>query len=430
MEENKRKSRITAMFSNHFSTLVLLVFIITVIVFFILPVFLNPSHEMQFFNYVPTMNPIGNDFRDAQTILRAWNESGRTEYSGLIYPPLANIILGVFQNIDLVTGYTLITCLSLACFLLMTLVFPPLLRKKKKITTLQMLLLITGLFSYGFQFELERGQFNVITLFFCFLAIWIFHSHPKYRILAYLFLSLAIQLKVYPAIFILLLIDDWRDWKGIIKRFLGLGLFNFALLFVLGLNFFNHFIRLMSGYGTHPFIWIGNHSIISYVSQFIQLHENFELVDYAKYIQIFLFVVVLSCILLILFWSYRRNKKGVNPYLLLACTIGALIIPSTSHDYTLPLLIPAVIFLFDWFDDRLNLKPAGIGQLLLMLLLSGFYFITLFPETNKNHLILQNNFPTLLGMLVATTILAFLTFRDKPSEKIIEKKTTIKYEPG
>ncbi|PIE33382.1 hypothetical protein CSA56_11930 [candidate division KSB3 bacterium] len=39
------------------------------------------------------------------------------------------------------------------------------------------------------------------------------------------------------------------------------------------------------------------------------------------------------CLILLTFQAYRKNEKGINPFLLLVCCIGALLIPSVSHDY-------------------------------------------------------------------------------------------------
>ena len=112
----------------------------------------------------------------------------------------------------------------------------------KKYFSLALLLFITGLFSYGLQFEVERGQYNVFTFLLCMAAIYIFHYHPKYRLIAYFLFSLSIQLKLYPAIFIVMFVDDWRNWKNVILRFVGIGLFNLMLFFVMGYQTFWDFI--------------------------------------------------------------------------------------------------------------------------------------------------------------------------------------------
>ena len=84
------------------------------------------------------------------------------------------------------------------------------------------LTLVTGLFSYGFQFELKQGQWNLIAFLFSVAAIYLFHQKPKYRWAAYLLFSISVQLKLFPAIFVFTLIDDFTDWKNNAKRIIGL----------------------------------------------------------------------------------------------------------------------------------------------------------------------------------------------------------------
>ena len=112
---------------------------------------------------------------------------------------------------------------------------------------------------------MERGQFHTIALLFCIAAIYLFHKYPQYRFFAYLLFCVSIQLKIYPALFFVLFVDDWRDWKTNIKRFVTLGLVNFLLLFLLGYSYFSKFIAHMIESSTN---WLEafsvNHSIAGF----------------------------------------------------------------------------------------------------------------------------------------------------------------------
>jgi hypothetical protein len=92
----------------------------------------------------------------------------------------------------------------------------------------------------------------VFTLLLCLTSIYIFHYHPKYRLLAYILFSLSVQLKLYPAIFIVMFVDDWRDWKNVVLRFLGIGLVNLLLFFVMGYQTFQDFIRSVTAQMLNP----------------------------------------------------------------------------------------------------------------------------------------------------------------------------------
>jgi hypothetical protein len=277
-----------------------------------------------------------------------------------------------------------------------------------------MLFFITGVFSYGFQFELERGQFNVIAMAACFFAIWIFHNHNRYRFLAYFLFTISIQLKVFPAIFIIMFITDWHDWKNNIMRFLGLAAVNFALFFVLGTSVFVDFLRAIKAQSIHPSIWSGNHSIRSFVtsvSNTASQHGWTWLSDHSGLAQLAFLAIIAVCILLIMIQAYRQKQNGVNSHLLLACTIGALLIPPVSHDYKLSILAaPAAILLSDvsYFSEGAPRSRRHFVIMLLVFILSAAYSTTLFSYTHKP-LTLASNFPALIIMLVVTTCLSVIS---------------------
>ena len=112
---------------------------------------------------------------------------------------------------------------------------------------------------------------------------------------------------------------------------------------------------------------------------------------------------------------YRHRQKGMNPLLLLVCTIGALLIPSASHDYTLSLLAaPVAIFLSsNIFSIRVKNLRLRILLISLLVIFSFTYFSTLYSYTNKPYYyIFGNNFPALFMMLLIITIFSLMS---KPS---------------
>ncbi len=183
-----------------------------------------------------------------------------------LYPPLTAVLFAPLVDIPFRVAYWLIALTTLGCYVFITLAFPMRVIKEPRTLPVLMLIFITGLFSYGLQFEIERGQFNVIAVACCFAAIWICHFRRKYRYFAYCLFSLSVQLKVFPLIFIVMLIRDWRDWKGNVALCLALSAANFALLFVLGPTVFFDFLEAIARQMAHPDIWRGNHSIRTAVS--------------------------------------------------------------------------------------------------------------------------------------------------------------------
>jgi hypothetical protein len=320
------------------------------------------------------------------------------------------------------TAYTLLTMTSVVCYLFIAFFFPFWISRAKQVSPLLFLFLVSGLFSHGFQFELRQGQFNLIAMFFCWLSLWLYynHHHSHHRYLAYLFFSLSIQLKVYPAIFVVLFITDWYDWKKNLKKVVGLGLVNFALLFVLGIQTFVDFLAAIKAQAVEPFTWFGNHSIRSAVvviltskrgSELLQQFNLLWLNKHLEVIQLSLLALVVACILLILWQTYRHKQSSPNPYLILGCTLGTLLIPPVSHDYKLSLLTGSIALAF--YQDPI---PTGISfrsRLVLWPVAFLFFLIysfLLFPQTNRPPF-LNSNMPALMVLLLAIVLFSWVTQR-------------------
>lgn len=391
-------------------------FLITYFLFFVFPMFLNSSNRFQYFSeYIPAGNPIGMDIRSIHSLVRDWLVLGQYHYSdgGVWYPPFYNIFFAPLALLGEHLAYLAITFVNILSYLFLVLVIPKIIVRPKD-HSLLLLFFATGLISYGFQFELERGQYNVMVFLFCLLAVYIFHYHEKFRYFAYLLFTLAVQLKIYPAIFVVLFIKDWRDWKNNLKRLISLGLINFAALFILGYKVFIDFVRVVMfrSFG-QPMDWIGNHSIKSFVN-FLG-YNKFSLLngggllwvqEHTFALEMLLLIYFMLCFLTIIGVAYWRRENGLNTYLLLACTIGMLIIPSVSHDYKLALLAaPMSIALGD-----LALPTQTFNKMFsyfLVLVTSIAYSATLYPYKYRPGLI-ANSAPLLFVILTGITLLYLL----------------------
>ncbi len=387
---------------------ILLGFFITFIFFFLKPIFFDPSQAMQFNKYILTITPIGDDFREIVSYSSDWIQTGAVP--AILYPSFTLLFFTPFTFLGPETGYAIITLIILACYILITLILPKKINKSRDISSFAMLILVTGIFSYGLQFELERGQWNVIAIAFCLTAIYIFFNHPRYRWLAYLIFSISVQLKLFPAIFVFVLIEDWSDWKNNIKRVAGLGMLNLLALFIFGLNPILNTIRSTVGIKSfnsgRPF----NLSITSFsiflLSSNILPRKRIVLWLLANnwVLQLFFFAFLGFCFLIIFRQTYMKKLKGFNPYIFLACSIGACVIPSISFDYKLSML-PACIAIS--IPGILSFKKTenSLLNILLAFIFSLAYSSTLYSYTNKPE-ILQNDFPALLIILAICTVLS------------------------
>jgi hypothetical protein len=392
---------------------VLLGFFVSFLLFFIYPIFWSAG-TMQFPTYVPAAHPIGPDLKIFLRYITVWLAKGSQGVGPSPYPPLARLLFAPFILVKASTAYAVATLVSVLCYVLITLVLPLKTSRDRHFSTIPMFFFITGLLSYGFQFELERGQFNVIAVCFCFLAIWIYHYKPGIRTLAYVLFTVSVQLKVYPFLFVIMLIHDWRDWKHNIRRIFGLAAANAALLFVLGSAAFRESLRGMTSQMTDPYVWIGNHSVHSFATlagNYASAHGWSWLEQYARLVELASVALVLVCVFLIMLQAYRKNQQGCNSRLLLACTIAAMLLPAASQDYKLSILASpcAILFCTTPFSPPNTGMPPRRRIIFpaLMFIFSAAYSSTLFSYTNKPSL-LQNNFPALLAMLLALTCLSLV----------------------
>ncbi len=400
---------------------VILGFIAVYILLYITPVFFDPDRSMVYFNrYIPNKHPIGLDLSITMGSVEPWVTTGQSPYPALFYPPLTYILFAPMALMDYPFSYFLITLLTVLSYCILG-YFAFLQIGRGRGYSLLMLVFLSGLISYGFQFELERGQFNVITFLLCMLSLYIFHRHYQFRYLAYLLFSISIHIKLYPAIFIFLFVKDWSDWKGNLKRFAGLGLFNFALLFALGYKNFVAFINAVLVQIQSPgWSWNGNHSIQAFVFNFLRDGYNLlpdetltTLQENSGRISTILLTIILACILAVIVRAYQQNESGINPFVLLACTLGALIIP-TSNDYTLPILVAPLSIFFGALPpvNEFRNRPLAV---LTLLTISISYFSILYPFKYKPYF-MNNSFPPLFIMLLAITFLYYLRndFAQKP----------------
>ena len=389
---------------------VLATFLVVYISFFLLPVFFSKLQIQYLTKYIPDayITHIGFDIEAVVSRIQNWLLTGQSPYAdGFIgYPPLTIAIFSTLSIVGYPAYFKLMVGITVLAYLSAALIIPWALVPKRN-RTLLMLFFITGLFSYGLQFEQERGQFNLIAFAFTLFAIYIFHVHPKLRFFAYLLFSLSIQLKVYPVFFVAMFVDDWRDWRDIVKRFLGLGSVNFALLFILGHKLFLDFIRAITEYQLVESSRVENLSIKGFVYYIANdVFGKTNLFTSTGVAESFFWLLLGSCFLAVIGHAIFHKRRGLNFYLLLVCTIAALIIPSISNDYKLSILIAPVMLVFCCLPEFSHPKQRSFSTL-LVILASLAYWTTLYPATVKPEF-LGRNFPALIIILILTTILNFL----------------------
>ena len=386
-------------------------FMLAYVLYFLLPVFLSGS-SMRFPMVLPTMTPIGADLRETMTFVQAWLHGGGTPYIGTAtYPPLSYALFAPLLQIEPSVRYVLFSILTVVCFGVAALWFPLKASGEKQVTPELLLVFATGLISYGLQFELERGQANVIAVTLALAAIWLFHSGKGRDLWAYGLFSLSVQLKLYPLVFILMFVRDWRDWKSNVKRLSLLILANYVLLFALGWRISLDFVRAVRGVIVRGnLIGIRNHSIHGFVGQASQIVAAEGTPWSRAHVSLLeneILAIVAICLALLVFKAWRENARGVNAELLLACSVSALVIPTVSYDYTLATLAGPVGLLLIFLRGRDAEANRRISIGVATMLFCFAYASTLLPLNYRpGRLGLQSSLPALVVMLLAVTFMA------------------------
>jgi len=371
-------------------------------------VFFNADGMMANGNFLPAIRPIGNDLN---LILDASRSvlSGGSVYAGANkYPPLATLLFIPLTFLQGDAPFQVLTLLNYLCYAFITLIFPIRLSNHRDLPSWAWFLAAAGLYSYGLLFEIERGQFNLIAVACAFSAILIFRRMPRQRWLAYVLLTIAIQLKLYPAVFVFFFVDDWKQWKINLTRWTILGLANIFMLFILGVDTALHYIRAMTSVVASLGIndWPVSHSVASFLD-FSNYYMGINPVV-LRALQIILQVLILSITAYILRNAWLRNRL-TDAHLLLACTLTALTIPALSNDYTLSYLVGPAIYLFMNLESNHSVDGKDfpvIPVALITLCLAGTYF-----SYFQKPIPLQNHFPALLTMLICTAVLSAREWR-------------------
>jgi len=134
-------------------------------------------------------------------------------------------------------------------------------------------------------------------------------------------------------------------------------------------------------------------------------------------VQIMLYLTFAVCFGLVWWRVYRRKTATVDPYLLMMCLLGAMVVPALSNDYKLPILLPGIAILLETLKPPSRDFRRWVWQMLLVFILSTAYGFTLYSFLIKTG-VLANNLPVYMVMLVATTLLALMSQQERPAPEI------------
>lgn len=235
------------------------------------------------------------------------------------------------------------------------------------------LLIVYILFqTYPVNFAFERGNYDIIAV--AFAAFALLAMSKRYMIASAGLLAISTQLKIYPAILLVLLFARF-GWKGI----LYFVVFNGLMLSLLGIPGFENFVFTVLKFSANPFLWAGNHSLVSFLSPFNGM------VYLKSYISLNIFLLPFLGFFAVAVFRYfqltkhyrKKNTKVLVKAHFNGMEIGIIgisfclmaLVPSVSHDYKLVIQILPLILLFT--RSRLDLISSKNVALILTIVISA-----------------------------------------------------------
>jgi hypothetical protein len=261
--------------------------------------------------------------------------------------------------------------------------------------------------SYGFLLSIERGSLDAFVAFLAMLGLWAMVKRPYAVWLPTIAFSVAAELKVYPALLLLLVVWRFR-WRSVVP----LVACNVVLALSAGprnlLNFYRNGTR-MTAQGAD---WVGNSSAQSFSAWVDWIDPR-----YLPHLPVLLLLATPAALLLVGAWRLRHRRDHAATVLMLCAMVPVMcLLPSISHDYKVVLFTgPAVLLV------SLLLRHVGRGSSepwwMLLTLCLALFFIARAPGQLVDYTpnvqrfvwpaVLMNKYPAILLFEVVTVWMAW-----------------------
>jgi hypothetical protein len=185
--------------------------------------------------------------------------------------------------------------------------------------------------SYGFMYEMERGNIDLFALFFSLLAVWLLvdvRRSPWWPALA---LAVATNLKLYPGVLLVVLFWRYR-WKAVAPVVVT----NAVLLLIAGpRNLADLFVGQATIQSLTRGLWWGNHSAAALANVLHQVDGWPRTPAHVLFLAVPLALWVATLVVLV-----RRGWATRSAVLAAAACVPVMsVVPSISHDYKLVLCV-------------------------------------------------------------------------------------------
>jgi len=328
----------------------------------------------------PTYPPAGNDFRvgyywPAQYLLETnFTAIGPDGTYPSNYPPLVALSSLPYLLFNITNAYAVhvvvLILANLACLFMAVMLVKRFLLENIGISSFSaniislVLFFVTAIYlfsSYFFAYSMERGNTDILALFYSMLAVCVLVKRPNNIWLQVILLSVAVHFKIYPAaLFALLLFKHGK------KLILPALVVNLAFLFCLGPKMALSFFRSMSSGGQG--VGLGNawSNVANHASYSFTIGIDKSGGEYLT--GTFFIVWAITILIPLLIWGITsiaivlKKYSNFNAVLFFMISVPLMnLLPTVSMDYKLVILAAVALILmglilrqfltkFSWFD--------------------------------------------------------------------------------
>ena len=370
---------------------------------------------------LPLIHPTGIDFR-----LGLYDPAAAFSTVHSAWPPLTLMLGWPFTLVSANSGYIVQVAVLIVLAAAVTILSAKLAAKVAArpasvgqepsiaVTPIAVVIGLWLLTSYGFLFAVERGNVDLYALFFSLMAVWLMLRQSESVWLSAVCLAVAINLKLYPAVLLVLIFWRYR-WRAVLPVVVT----NLVLLLIAGPANAWHFLVNVRSMQGHPYYWVGNHSAASYAHALRSIYSGLP-----SWLGSALLLVPLALFAFTIVVLVRRGWSDRGAVLAAAACVPLMsFVPAGSHDYKLVLLVLPLAVLAVAVASMERASAVLWSVLFLVLGLTTIFLArsTLLPlpfDKLPLFIRLQNKYPLLLLAQVLLLAVVLLSGRDRVASKV------------
>jgi len=345
-----------------------------------------------------------NDFFNMYNITKNLNPYFEEYFIKSNYFPFANVVFFLFTLLPNRYSFALFTSIFVLIFILINYVN---IKTENRIKTLFSVFIFSFL-TFPFLFLIDRG--NIEGFLFILLYFFLYLKDRK-PVVSSILLAFAIALKVYPAVFLVLLLSE-KKFKEIIISVSGVLVTTFvSLLFHKG-GFMENIQFIKSGFGINDSIYFanGNNYLLSGVSLFSPLKMALYYLGVTVFpiiktfdglLPMYSFGVLLLFGLLVIYVLFIEKQVWKKTAVLV---FVMLLFPHVSFDYKLiNIFLPLLLYINS--GQRSGRDLFYVPAFALLLIPKAYYIFTSFISNSGTHDI---NIGVILNPLIMLSMLLLI----------------------